>query len=217
VVQIGGSLGGLFPAVVMKRLGHGVRILERNSTPLYNRGAGVSASEDTQLYLKMYDRTQHPVVVPTWSRKYLDLTGEIIRCENHQHDMTSWGLLYDLLRANFDSRESDSCIIPKPVAGEGEVVYSPGHTLMDIRENGCTVDLDFKDDNGEIGTMSADLVLAADGANSTVRTLLCPEVKRLFVGYAAWRGTAPESTLSANDALAESLTFYHSEGLQMLA
>ena len=200
----------------MKRLGHSVRILERSTTPLYSRGAGVSASEDTQLYLKLYDETQSSAVIVVAWRKYLDLAGNIIRCDSYQHGMTSWSLLYNLLRANFDSRESDSCKLPNSVAGEGEAIYHVGHTLMDIRENGTTVDLDLKNNKGEMETMSADLVLAADGANSTVRALLCPDVKRRFVGYAAWRGTAPENELSGKDALVDSLTFYHSEGLQML-
>lgn len=200
----------------MKRLGHNVRIIERSPTPLYNRGAGVSASDDTQAYLKLYDATQRPVIVSVRYLKFLDLTGNIIRSDSYRHDMTSWSLLYDVLRANFDSGESDSRSMPQPVAGEGEVVYSAGHTLVDIRDNGTTVDLDIRDSNGKTETTSADLVIAADGASSAVRTLLYPEVKRHFAGYAAWRGTAPESSLST-DTLFESLTFYQSEGHQMLA
>jgi 2-polyprenyl-6-methoxyphenol hydroxylase-like FAD-dependent oxidoreductase len=201
----------------MKRLGHNVRILERSTTPLYSQGAGVSASEDTQLYLSSYDLTERSAVIFTAWRKYIDFTGDIVRCDSYGHGMTSWSLLYDLLRANFDSRESASCNLPQPVPGEGEAIYQVGHTLMGIRENGATVDIDFKNDKGEMETMSADLVLAADGPSSTVRSLLCPDVKRRFVGYAAWRGTAPESELYGKDALVDSLTFHHSEGLQMLA
>lgn len=68
-------------------------------------------------------------------------------------------------------------------------------------------------DDGE-QTAIADLVLAADGASSTIRKLLVPEVERKYVGYVAWRGTVPETELSprAREVLIDKFTFYHTDG-----
>jgi 2-polyprenyl-6-methoxyphenol hydroxylase-like FAD-dependent oxidoreductase len=133
--------------------------------------------------------------------------------------MTSWDLLYHLLRANFDSLQSSYCEPPKPVPGEGEAVYDFGHTLKSLREDGATIDLEFENKDGKMGTTSADLVIAADGPSSTVRELLAPQAKRRYAGYVGWRGTVPEDIASAaaKEAFVEKMSFYHSEGIQILA
>ncbi|KAK6388761.1 hypothetical protein LTR81_027142 [Elasticomyces elasticus] len=62
------------------------------------------------------------------------------------------------------------------------------------------------------------MVIAADGASSTIRRLLAPEVERKYAGYVAWRGTCPETELSdaAREVFIERFTFYHTEGIQIL-
>jgi 2-polyprenyl-6-methoxyphenol hydroxylase-like FAD-dependent oxidoreductase len=45
------------------------------------------------------------------------------------------------------------------------------------------------------GCIEANIVIGADGASSTVRRLLLPEVDRTYAGYVAWRGTVKESLL----------------------
>src|SRR5439155_7781660 len=48
------------------------------------------------------------------------------------------------------------------------------------------------------GTVHADLLVAADGPSSSLRRLLLPAAShRTYAGYVAFRGTVPESELSA--------------------
>ena len=95
-------------------------------------------------------------------------------------------------------------------------------------ENGCTVTaleevdgkmkLSFTHKDAGEQTCEADLVLAADGASSTIRRLVAPEVQRKYVGYVAWRGTVPESALAdqAKEVFVEKFPFFHSTGIQAL-
>lgn len=52
--------------------------------------------------------------------------------------------------------------------------------------------------DGGYGEHRADLIIAADGANSIVRRLILPisQLKRPYSGYVAWRGTVPEREIS---------------------
>lgn len=51
---------------------------------------------------------------------------------------------------------------------------------------------------GQMQDATADLVIGADGANSTVRELLCPTAQdRKYAGYVMRRGIVPEQRLSA--------------------
>lgn len=51
--------------------------------------------------------------------------------------------------------------------------------------------------SGEMREVKAELVVVADGANSTVRQLLLLEIKHVYAGYLGWRGDVDESELSA--------------------
>ncbi|KAK3168345.1 hypothetical protein OEA41_004792 [Lepraria neglecta] len=117
--QVGGSLGGLFAAVVLKRLGHNVRIFERNPTPLlHNQGARVVVGGDTQAFFNRFDATKRPIAVTSNLRQYLDKEGRQVHEEGMAQKMTSWDLLYYLLRANFDGVKSDYCKVPESIEGE---------------------------------------------------------------------------------------------------
>lgn len=195
-------------------------MMERNPTSsLLDQGAGIIAGNETQSFLERYDHTHRPIGVPCRVRRYLNKKGEEIHREGPEMTTTSWDLLYNILRANFDGAKSDYCDLPKATPGEGEAVYDFGHTVTDIRENEGSIELGFKDRSGNPGVCSADMVLAADGPSSTVRKLLAPEVERTYTGYVAWRGTIPEdiASQSMKDAFVEQLTYFFSEGIQILA
>ncbi|KAL8894991.1 MAG: hypothetical protein Q9207_008345 [Kuettlingeria erythrocarpa] len=109
VVIVGGSLSGLFQGIVLKRLGHNVRILERASPDgLREQGAGITAREDIQDYLNTYDRFSHQPYSPgDASIQFINQTGKVTKTWKMQLRMTSWDTLYYRLRANFDGLESD--------------------------------------------------------------------------------------------------------------
>lgn len=76
---MGGSLAGLMSGIVLRRLGHTVRILERSPTVLlHDQGAGIVADGDVQAFFSKYDRTQTPITVTSQVREYLNKNGDVI-------------------------------------------------------------------------------------------------------------------------------------------
>ncbi|KAF3050073.1 hypothetical protein E8E11_009664 [Didymella keratinophila] len=223
IAIVGGSLGGLLTGVALKHLRKdlSIRILERNPTPLlHDQGAGVVAGHDVQEFFKKHDRTKTPLTVPSRQRLYLDRTGNIIDRENSEQHMTSWDLLYHLLRTNFDGVESDYAKPPAPEAHEGRTTYDYGHQVTDIDfQKPEVLSIKAKTSKGEDVTFDADLLIGADGPSSTIRKYIDSSVQRKYAGYVAWRGTVPETQVSqaATDVFVEKFPFFHTEGIQILA
>lgn len=187
-----------------------MRIFERNPTPLlHNQGAGVVLGVDTQAFFNKYDATTRPIAVTSRIRQYLDLQGNQIYEEGTVQKMTSWDLLYYLLRANFDGVESDYCKVPKPRETDGQGTYEYGYTVKNVKDIGEQVEIEYEDKSGKVDKTTADLVIGADGPSSTLRKILFPDVKRDYAGYVAWRGTVPEQEASpaAKKTFVEKFTF----------
>ena len=195
---------------MLKRLGHVVRIFERNPTPLlHNQGAGVVAGGDTQAFFNKYDATRRPITITSKLRQYLDLQGSQIYAEGTLQKMTSWDLLYYLLRANFDGAESGYCKIPEPLETDGHGTYGYGRMVNNVEDLGEQVGIQYEDNRGKVHTTTADVVIGADGPSSTLRNILLPHVERTYAGYVAWRGTVPEHEASpaAKETFVEKFTF----------
>ncbi|KZP11666.1 monooxygenase [Athelia psychrophila] len=206
--------------IVLKRLGHNVHIFERNpSAVLHDQGAGIVAGNETKDFFEKHDRSHHPLAIKSHLRCYLDIKGEVVQQDSLEYMMTSWDLLYNILRANYDGTNSDYCDVPPPNPGDGEAAYNIAHTLTGIRQSGSSVELDYQVKDGHDVKFTADLVIAADGPSSTVRSLLAPTIQRTYTGYVAWRGTILEdmASPSAKEAFVEKLTYFNSEGIQILA
>ena len=231
IVIVGGSLGGLFTGTALTRLGHHVRILERNPTPLlHDQGAGIVAGADAQAFFAKYDRSKRTqdgkvdgLVVTSHARQYLNDKGDVIHFERRAQRMTSWDLLYHVLRAGFDGVKSEYVDVPEKKDGDGEGVYEYGCTVTCLNEvkKGVEVEYEKRTENGnaEPQKQTADMLIGCDGGSSTIRKILLPNVERRYAGYVAWRGTVLESELSeeTHKTLAEKFTFYHAPALQILA
>ena len=231
IVIVGGSLGGLLTGVALKRLRKdlNIRIFERNPTPLLqDQGAGVVAGQDVQKFFKTYDRTQTPLAIPSHQRLYLDKAGKVISRHDQEQRMTSWDLLYHLLRTNYDGTKTDYAQVPVAEEGEGKTSYEYGCTVTSVEAPKPTsaqpdfsnpVKISVQHKSGETFTTDADLVIAADGPSSKIRAEYFPDVRREYAGYVAWRGTVPETQVSqaATDVFVEKFPFYHTEGIQILA
>jgi flavin-dependent dehydrogenase len=116
------------------------------------------------------------------------------------HNMSNWGCLYQILRANFDGMKSEA--VPEPPApkeGDGKVEYWPGKRATGLtydKEKG-RVHVHFVDVmTSEEGSVSADMVIGADGVHSTLQKVLGAPTRKTYAGYIAWRGTVPERLLS---------------------
>lgn len=144
--------------------------------------------------------------------------------------MTSWDLLYNVLRRGFDGGGDDGYFPHLKNNGMGKVdesgkndgigEYLYGHKVTSLKDVGSDgVEVGFEDRDGIGGSLKANMVIGADGPSSTVRKILLPHVERTYAGYVAWRGTVLESEVEAEtrECFAEKFTFFHSEGLQILA
>ncbi|KAF9695534.1 hypothetical protein EKO04_006454 [Ascochyta lentis] len=223
IAIVGGSLGGLFAGVALKHLRKdlNIRILERNPTPLlHDQGAGVVAGQDVQEFFKKHDRTKTPLAVTSHQRLYLDKSGNVIDREDKEQQMTSWDLLYHLLRANFDQVDSEYARAPASEANQGTTTYDYGHQVVDVDFKSTEpLSIKSKTSTGDTVTINADIVIGADGPSSMIRKFIDPGVQRKYAGYVAWRGTVPEDQVSqsATDVFVEKFPFFHTEGLQILA
>ncbi|KAF2094643.1 FAD/NAD(P)-binding domain-containing protein [Rhizodiscina lignyota] len=220
IVIVGGSLGGLCTGLALKQLGHDVTILERNpDNLLHNQGAGIVAGGDTLEFFKRYDRCSRSFAVSSQKRLYLDRDANVVHRVDMVQNMTSWDLSYYMLRANFDGVKSDYCDVPPVHPDDGKAVHLHGHKVIGLEDEGDQVNVTFEKSNGERGSIKGDVVVGADGPNSTVRSLLVRNVERTYAGYCALRGTVPEdeATDAAREAFQERFTFFHGPGIQILA
>jgi 2-polyprenyl-6-methoxyphenol hydroxylase-like FAD-dependent oxidoreductase len=200
VSQVGGSLAGLMASIVLRRLGHDVLILESSSSSLrIDHGAGLNAGPFAQEFLARYDLTAEPYFIPSPGIQYLTLDCKVKKFMKLPLAMSSWAVLYYRLRANFDGLKSDFCpvapMIDKEAQGRGVIEMSSKVTDVSYEEGRVTVDYrDMK--KGTDKSMKCDMVIAADGASSTIRQILVPQIQHTYSGYLAWRGLVPENEMS---------------------
>ena len=81
-------------AIVLKRFGHHVRILEHTPTALlHNLGAGIVFGDPAQEFFQKYDRTKSSLAITSSTRQCLNKNG-VIDSEDQEQQMISWDLLY---------------------------------------------------------------------------------------------------------------------------
>jgi 2-polyprenyl-6-methoxyphenol hydroxylase-like FAD-dependent oxidoreductase len=199
VIIVGGSLAGLMHALTLLSLPSPpkVRILERSPTGLlHNQGAGIVAGGETQQFFGEYVRPGRDIAVTSPRRHYLNRKGDIMpeTVEDRAQRMTSWDLLYNLLRWRVVGVVSDH-VKGLEADDRPHAEYINGCTVTAIEETQDGVKVSWRQDDSEHSDTAA-LVLAADGASSTIRQLMLPDVKRTYAGYVGWRGTVPEDELS---------------------
>lgn len=166
----------------------------------HSHESGVNIGPSVVALLEKYDATGRPAAIPSeflsaaW-RKHV----RVINWPWH-HEMSNWGCLYNVLRANFDGMVSSMVPnAPEPRDGDGRVEYRSGQRVTGIFDDAekRRVTVEFMDvTTGSEGQLTADLVMGADGLHSTVRNLMGAEERRDYAGYIAWRGTVPERLLS---------------------
>ncbi|KAI1823890.1 FAD binding domain protein [Xylaria intraflava] len=199
VVIVGGSLAGLMQGLQLKRLGKDVTILERDpSNERSSNEAGIAFGANMVELLRQFDTTGVPVSTPSefnrfsyrkYSKDYLKKAEQSLSC---------WGLLYRVLRANFDGFPSAACPNPPgPLKGDGRAEYRSGKLVTALQYRDSAVTVHFEDvTTKKKGTINADLVIGADGVHSTVRKLVLAPAVEQYPGYIVWRGTVPENTVS---------------------
>lgn len=175
-IVIGGSLGGLFAANLLHRSGWDVHVYERVAEELEGRGAGIVIHPELMDALDVAGvRIADSIGVPVQERVTLARDGSVEGRRPMPQVLTAWSRLYSVLKAAFPANR-----------------YHNGMQLASFVDDSDIITAAFENSD----RTSADLLVAADGIRSTVRSKLLPGVKPLYAGYVAWRGLVAESVLS---------------------
>lgn len=178
VAVVGGSIGGLTAALLLRDAGCEVDVFERSPAPLSSFGAGIVAQPELMRYfVERTSITLEQISVPSQSIRYFRAdTGALVGEVHAEWRYTSYTGLYGGLLASF-----------------GRDRYHLGEALVGLEQDGDGVDLRFA-----TGRLSrCDLAVCADGGFSTARFRLLGVAPR-YAGYISWRGLAGRALLSAD-------------------
>lgn len=199
ILVVGGSMGGLFAAVLLGRAGFDVTVTERSAHGLEGRGAGlVAQSEVFDILREVGVEHLARVGVTAHERVYLDRSDAIIQRQRTSQTQLSWDILFRTFRERVPDaryRIQDRAVQVWNDASGVRVTYADGHEE------------------------TADLVIGADGIGSLVREAVSgPHSRPSFVGYVTWRGLVPETEMPevARRQLFERFSFYDGPGVHVL-
>ena len=187
---VGGSLGGLTAACLLRDAGHEVVVFERSPVRLEQRGAGIGFLPATYRYL--HERAGvdlAKISVPTSHIRYLDALGNVVHDESHNYLFSSWNTVYASTLDHF-----------------GVSNYHLDFEMSSFSQTLDSVSVNFT--NGR--SVESHVLVAADGIGSMARNTLIPTSKSVYAGYVAWRGMVRESTLPASvcQRLSDAITYF---------
>ncbi|KAI0145415.1 FAD binding domain protein [Xylariaceae sp. FL1272] len=200
IVVVGGSLAGLMHGLQHKRLGNNVVILEQETGERSGQEAGIGFGDAVNEFYSKYDATGISVAIQNHARRIAYRTRPEVYSNNNHLSLTSWGLMYRLLRANFDGMVSPACPNPPSASTtDGIASYLSGKRVSAFEytpEKGQVI-VHYTDvQTNEEKSLSADLLIGADGIHSTIRKLVKAPTLEQYAGYVSWRGTVPERDVS---------------------
>ncbi len=173
---IGGSLGGLFAGSMLQQAGWDVDIFERSPNDLDSRGGGIVLQPEVVELIRRsgIEKDWDNLGVPSERRIFYRPNGAVEHDQYAPQVQTSWSLIYTLMRSTV-----------------GDAHYHKNRVLSDIEfPGGDRVTAVFEDGSRETG----DLLIGADGNNSSVRNLMWSDAPE-YAGYIAWRGLVPENEM----------------------
>ena len=190
VAVVGGSLGGLTAACLLRDDGHDVTLYERSPREMEERGAGIGLMEATSRYLtQRLGLALDEVSIHTDVVRYLARDGSVVHETHQPYYVSSWTTVYRHLLQHW-----------------GTDRYLLGHEMTGFEQDADRVTVRFG--NGRVA--DAELLVCADGVGSVARELLQPNAAPAYAGYVVWRAMVPENDVPAavRDRLTDALTYY---------
>jgi 2-polyprenyl-6-methoxyphenol hydroxylase-like FAD-dependent oxidoreductase len=171
---IGGSLGGLFAANLLRSIGWEVTVFERTQGDLGGRGAGLGTrAELFDVMRRIGSPFDASIGAEVHSRIALSRNGDTL-CEVPIRAVTTaWDRMYAALR---------SALPPQ--------CHRSGMLLERFEQDDRKIAAIF----AEGSRVEGDLLIGADGIYSTVRRQVMPELKPRYAGYVSWRGVGKEGS-----------------------
>ncbi|HTV29940.1 MAG TPA: FAD-dependent monooxygenase [Xanthobacteraceae bacterium] len=196
---IGGSLGGLMVAHLLRSIGWDAVVFERNDEELASRGVGLGTHPQLIAILKRagIDFDESMGITPPRG-VCLDRQGKIIIEQPMARTLSGWSRLY---RALLDALPANT--------------YRFGKRLTQVVQDQSAVSAIFADGSSERG----DLLIGADGVRSTVRAQFLPDVEPVYAGYVAWRAVLDEADVPSElwREVVELYAFCLPEGEQLIS
>jgi 2-polyprenyl-6-methoxyphenol hydroxylase-like FAD-dependent oxidoreductase len=195
---VGGSLGGLFAAHLLRGTGWDASVFERDEEELTGRGVGLGTHPQLIAFLRRagiaFDETMGIRVSKVIC---LDRAGKIVVEQSMARTMSGWPRLHQALREALPARD-----------------YRLGKRLCRVDQDEAGVTALFADGTRERG----DLLVGADGVRSTVREQFLPQAQPVYAGYVAWRAVLDEAQVpvEVQREIFELYTFCLPEGEQLL-
>jgi 2-polyprenyl-6-methoxyphenol hydroxylase-like FAD-dependent oxidoreductase len=196
---VGGSLGGLIAAQLLRATGWDVVVFERNAEELASRGVGLGTHPQLIAILKRagVDFDESMGITPPRA-VCLDGRGKIMIELPMTRTLSGWSRLY---RALLDGLPAQA--------------YRLGKRLTRVAQDAAGVTAMFADGSSERG----DLLVGADGTRSTVRAQFLPDIQPVYAGYVAWRATLDEADVPPElwREMVELYAFCLPEGEQLIS
>lgn len=195
---IGGSLGGLIAAQLLRATGWDAIVFERNAEELADRGVGLGTHPQLIAVLRRagigFDESMG--LTPR-KAVCLDRSGRVVLERPTARTLSGWSRLYRALRGALPAQD-----------------YRLGKRLIRIEQDADGITAVFADGSEERGA----LLVGADGIHSTVRAQLLPDVAPAYAGYVAWRAVLEETAVPAElwREMADLYAFCLPEGEQLI-
>lgn len=176
-IVIGGSVGGLFAAHLLRSVGWDAVVFERSPDDLVSRGAGIATHPQLiDIMARIGVAFDGTMGVKVDTVVVFDRGGRVVAERRTDRIMSAWASIYNALKGRLP-----------PDA------YRFGKSLVRVEQDPDVVTACFADGSAE----RAELLVGADGARSTVRELFMPALSASYVGYVAWRAMLDEGEVPA--------------------
>lgn len=196
---IGGSLGGLIAAHLLRSTGWDAVVFERNAEELSGRGVGLGTHPQLIGVLRRagIDFDESMGITPRRA-VCLDRSGRIVLERPTARTLSGWSRLYRALR---------DALPPQ--------AYRLGKSLIRVSAAADRITATFADGSEQSG----DLLVGADGVRSAVRSQFLPDIEPDYAGYVAWRAVLDETDVPADlwRELVDLYAFCLPEGEQLIS